>query len=195
MTVVAVTAILAAVAVPSMKETLQRNAQQSVLADLSNTLSFARSQAITRSQLISICQSSDGASCSTTSLGDWSAGWIVFVDPTPPTSATAPISAVVDANEQVLRVHGPVRGGTSVKVREGLVAGDVRTSLRFDRNGLLNAVGPTQALFTVCRQTNDASTALGLFVNLVGRLSFTRDSDGNGKQDFPVGGAVEDLSC
>lgn len=196
MVTVGLVAILVAIATPSMQETLQRNAQQSVLADLSNTLAFARSQAISRSQFVSVCQSSDGMNCSIATPGDWSNGWIVFADPIP--SVAPSIDAVVDGGEQVLRVHGPVRGGTTVKVREGLIGApiDARTSLRFDRNGYVNTQGPTQLLLTVCRQTQTAATALGIFVNVVGRVNVTRDSDGNGIQDFINGAsAVEDLAC
>jgi len=193
MMVVVVSAILLTVAIPSMQDVLQRNAQQAVIADLSNTLAFARSEAISRGQIISICQSTDGTSCSTVSPGNWSNGWIVFVDPVPPSGGG--IAAVVDTDEQVLRVHGPARSGTVVSLREGIVANDARASIRIDRTGFLNSVGPTQALFTVCRQSGGAAKALGIFVNAAGRVSFTRDSDGNGIQDFQSGGVVTDLAC
>ncbi len=188
MVVLAIAAILAAAAIPSMTEIVRRNTQESVINDLAGALAFARSEAINRGQKVSVCQSANGTSCATS--GDWTAGWIVFVDPVDPTAPS--ISAVVDANEQILRVHPPVPTSiTKLFLREGLTAGDVVASIRFDRTGFLSTKAPSQGVFTVCRDT-DASHAQGLLINTAGRVSVAADSNGDG---IPNLSTSENLSC
>src|SRR5690606_18361522 len=122
MVVVAIAAILAAVAIPSMTEIVRRNTQESVINDLASALAFARSEAINRGQKVSVCQSANGTSCATS--GDWTAGWIVFVDPVYPTAPS--ISAVAGANEQILRAHPTApTSSTTLFPREWLTAGAV----------------------------------------------------------------------
>jgi Tfp pilus assembly protein FimT len=56
------------------------------------TLNYARAQAITRGQPVTVCSSNDGRQCTDT---PWTQGYLVFVDNDSP--------GVVDATDQVLR--------------------------------------------------------------------------------------------
>jgi type IV fimbrial biogenesis protein FimT len=62
-------------------------------------LNFARSEAVKRGAIVSLCPSADQASCGGT---DWSGGWIAFVNPNG--------DATVDAGEVILRVWEALSG-------------------------------------------------------------------------------------
>ncbi|MBK8535774.1 MAG: GspH/FimT family pseudopilin [Candidatus Competibacteraceae bacterium] len=101
---VAIAAILLAIGVPSFQEMMRNNRVAAHTNDLLSSLNLARSEAIKRGVRVSLCKSSDGLSCATT--GDWTQGWIVFVD--------TDNDATVDAGENILRVHGALTGGDTL---------------------------------------------------------------------------------
>jgi type IV fimbrial biogenesis protein FimT len=93
----AIMAVLTSLAVPSFAE-LQRNAQRaSTVNSFFHAIFLARSEAIKRASVISICKSTNGRTC--THSAQWSNGWIVFANldrDEPPQ---------VDANEPVLQFY------------------------------------------------------------------------------------------
>lgn len=76
MVVIAVAAILSALAVPSFNELLRRQQMTGQVNQLFSLVYLARSEAIKRNNVVTICKSADGEFCS----GSWSDGWIVFSD-------------------------------------------------------------------------------------------------------------------
>ena len=88
---VAIVAILLAIGVPSFQEMMRNNRVAAHTNDRLSSLNLARSEAIKRGVRVSLCKSSDGLSCATT--GDWTQGWIVFVD--------TDNDATVDAGENI----------------------------------------------------------------------------------------------
>jgi len=78
MITLAIVGILLAVGVPSLKTFMQGNQLIASTNELWSSLHFARSEAVKLNSRVSICDSSDGKTCALT--GDWSNGWIVFVD-------------------------------------------------------------------------------------------------------------------
>lgn len=121
--VVAITAILVAMGVPSFVEIVKRNRIDSEVNSFVTTLNTARSEAVVRNTRTTMCRSSNGTSCT----GDWEDGWIVFVD-----SANV---GTVDGGEEILvvgdgmdRNRFTLRGNTNVSQRisfgaEGYSAG------------------------------------------------------------------------
>ncbi|HDQ41680.1 MAG TPA: hypothetical protein ENN39_11730 [Desulfonatronum sp.] len=104
MVVVAIALLLMIIATPYMAGML-RNAELSTQAhEFLSTLNYARSEAIKRHQRVTVCKSVDGEECTT--QGGWEQGWIVFVD--------ADNTAQVQNREDILRVRGPLREGTSL---------------------------------------------------------------------------------
>lgn len=79
MVVIAIVAILAALAMPSFKEVVERYRVRQATEEMSGVLYLARAEAIKRGGHITI-RKTVPANCSTGSAGDWSCGWIVFVD-------------------------------------------------------------------------------------------------------------------
>ncbi|WP_332740317.1 GspH/FimT family pseudopilin [Hydrogenophaga sp.] len=92
---VVILAILLAVAVPSFQSAIASSRLTTTTNDLVSALSAARSEAIRRGSRVTVCKSSDGTQCTTT--GNWSQGWIVYTDPTRPST-----DASVDTGEVIL---------------------------------------------------------------------------------------------
>jgi type IV fimbrial biogenesis protein FimT len=99
----AVLGVLTSLAVPSFAE-LQRNSQRTTAVnEFFHAVFLARSEAIKRGAVVSICKSIDGQTCAHSAK--WSAGWIVFANldrDEPPR---------VDANEPVLQFYPGWRHG------------------------------------------------------------------------------------
>jgi len=71
-----VLAILASLAVPSFRVQMLNAKAKALEEDLAGRINQARYEAIKKSQRVSICASSDGATCT----GSWIDGYIVFED-------------------------------------------------------------------------------------------------------------------
>ncbi|MBW8328801.1 MAG: GspH/FimT family pseudopilin [Thiobacillus sp.] len=69
----AVAAILITIAVPSFQVFVMNNRMASQANDFVSALGLARSEAVKRAANITVCASSDGATCT----GGWAQGWIV----------------------------------------------------------------------------------------------------------------------
>jgi type IV fimbrial biogenesis protein FimT len=78
MITLAIIGILLTVGVPSLKTFMQSNQLIASTNELISAFHVARSEAIKLNTRVSICESSDGATCAET--GSWKNGWIVFVD-------------------------------------------------------------------------------------------------------------------
>ncbi len=97
----AIVAVLAAMAMPSMTTFFGRRSVQSAATTFADDMRFARAEAVKRAQSVTVCRSSDGATCAASGQS-WSSGWIVFTD--------YDSDAVVDAGEVVLRSQGALTG-------------------------------------------------------------------------------------
>jgi type IV fimbrial biogenesis protein FimT len=69
--------LVTAIGVPSMSNLVQGDRLTSQINSLVSHLALARSQAMTLQTPVTVCASSNQSSCSS---GDWSTGWVVFVD-------------------------------------------------------------------------------------------------------------------
>ena len=78
LTTLAVVAVLATLAAPGFQTLRLDSRRTAAVNGLLHNLFLARSEAIKRAQVVSICHSSDGQRCDPGF--DWSAGWIVFVN-------------------------------------------------------------------------------------------------------------------
>ncbi|MCL2308099.1 MAG: GspH/FimT family pseudopilin [Proteobacteria bacterium] len=76
MVTLSVLAILLAIAAPSFSELIMNNRLATAVNEVQSALNFARAEAVTRRQSVTVCISSDGASCSTT--GHWQDGLLVY---------------------------------------------------------------------------------------------------------------------
>jgi type IV fimbrial biogenesis protein FimT len=101
--VLGVLAGLASWALPGLAVTLRNAAQTTRVNLFVQAVHLARTEAIKRNGVVSLCPSADGATCR--AGGSWTDGWIVFVND----DRDSP--AVRDAGEQLLRAYPRWDGG------------------------------------------------------------------------------------
>lgn len=75
---VAIVAIFASIAVPSFSQLIKKNRVSTMTNELVSALVLARSEALKRSNNVTVCVSQDQENCSAGT--DFSKGWIVFLD-------------------------------------------------------------------------------------------------------------------
>jgi len=74
----AILAVVTSIAVPGFTN-LQQDSQRTVAVNnFIHALYLARSEAIKRGSVVSICKSTDGLTCA--SAGEWNGGWMVFAN-------------------------------------------------------------------------------------------------------------------
>ena len=105
---IAVLAILLAVAAPSFRATIQNNRLTTQANNFMTALQLARSEALKRSEPVSVCASDTSAG--TPSCGsDWTQGWIAFVDDEAPGTSSASYSS-----GNLIRQWAAPDGGTTI---------------------------------------------------------------------------------
>jgi type IV fimbrial biogenesis protein FimT len=171
MITLAIVGILLTVGVPSLKTFMQSNQLIASTNELISALHVARSEAIKLNSRVSICESSDGEECATT--GDWSNGWIVFVDADGNLEGTKEACEAVNT-DCLLRIHN---GFTDNRLT---VAGayDANpaaiTSFTFTSRGLPKAVnGALQSgVFSICSfdSSNNVIGSRAVVLGLSGRV-------------------------
>ncbi len=147
---VAVVAILATLAAPSFRETLQRNRIAGQVNSFVADLQFARSEAMKRGQNVTVCPSSDGQNCS--GGNTWQGGWVVFND--------ANASGGVDSGEMLRQQPGLSNGDTFA------VNPDDNVVITYNREGFAAFAGSTLVMST--SPVNNGATRC-ITVNRVGR--------------------------
>lgn len=76
MVTLAVAAIIVTVGIPGMRQLIQNNRAATSANNLVSAMQMARSEALKRGSNVTVCASSDGATCT----GTWPQGWIVATD-------------------------------------------------------------------------------------------------------------------
>lgn len=155
MVVVAITAILLLIGIPSMKSLIERNAVANQVNTLIGAITFARAEAIKRGAPVVLCRSEDAEtadppSCAAT--GDWKSGWIVFLD----RDANNALNTAAD--DVLLRVQGPFDDSGGIVNAE--------KALSFRSTGLLMSGNST---FTFNSRSNDANLQRKVVVSKAGR--------------------------
>ncbi len=173
---VAIAAVLLSMAIPSFDGLIKRNRLNSAYNALLGELSYTRSEAVQRAQTVSICASSDDATCNS---ANWESGRLVFVD--------------INANGDF-----DVADDTLLKVFNGSEAGvTIRTSAFTDTGGIVydadgglsNNNNNDTGTLIVCG-VRGASYAKGANVSLMGQPQKAYDSDADGTVEDLAGGAV-----
>jgi type IV fimbrial biogenesis protein FimT len=141
----AVFAVLTGLAAPSFNNLILDSRRTAVVNGFVHALFLARSAAIQRAKIVTLCRSMDGERCSPGSA--WAAGWMVFANDDrdePP---------VRDLNEAVLAVHAAWPSGTITSNRNYY-------SFRPHRQGVVNGTivfcdrrGATHARAIIISQT------------------------------------------
>ena len=146
MVTVAVVAVVLSVAVPSFQTQILNNRSIALGEDFASALNFVRSEAVKRAGRVSLCASKDGATCA----GDWTDGFIAFVDTAAIDKAPAPEVGLV------LRVWGAQDPNAVISMKTGSSAASF---IRYTGLG------------TLARVTDDPLVILAQFKNCTGKAA------------------------
>jgi len=152
MVVIVIGGILYSVAGPSLQNSIAEKQLVASTNDLLSAFHVARSEAIKLNKRVTICESSDGTTCSTT--GKWEDGWIVVTDAAGAASGASGVCTNT-TTDCLLRVHDEI-DGNSLTIR-GFDQDTVAiNSFTFTSRGLpKNASGTGQAgVFGICIKDN-----------------------------------------
>ncbi|MDR1995507.1 GspH/FimT family pseudopilin [Azonexus sp.] len=158
---IAVMTILLTIAVPSFLDLVRNNRLESALGEVQYSLTYARSEAVTRRQLITVCPTTNGSTCNGAA---WQDGLLIFVDPNLPNTLPA---ARQQPNANDILKH--IQFGAS-----GLqITGSNGLFISFLPSG--NAVGNGDTLRFCDARTGSYGRQLQLF--LVGRTESSRGTN------------------
>ncbi len=169
MIALAMAAILLMVAVPNFRETVKRNAIESMVTRLKSALTQAKTEAIARGHTVAICGSANGSACSGSS--DWSSGWIIFVDDG---SGGGTAGDGARHADETLVSYQNIDDQSDIKAKD---TGGTITSLSFNGRGYLGS--DNASTLVVCGPDADVAYARGIVLLISGRAAHSRDSAGD----------------
>lgn len=152
----AIVAIVASIAYPTLKDSIRKSRIQSETAHLMGDLMYTRSESIKYNYPVSICKSEDGVKCIDVNASDkfWDLGWIVFADNGDdgaggfiPTKAG---NGILDGGEKILRKSGAIANSIFIQGTE-----DFDDFLIYWPNGRSNAGNDVSQHFKVCSEDNE----------------------------------------
>jgi len=151
--VLAIAAILTTTAVPSFQSFLQNNRMSTTVHQFVSSLNLARSEAVKRGERITMCKSSNASTCSNS--GDWTQGWIVFVDANDNAQRET-------ASEQLIRAQNSLDGAATISGQD-----DVENYISYAGTGFAQLISgatldTTQSTLIFCdsRQFGDHARAI-----------------------------------
>lgn len=155
----AVLAALLGLAAPSLGRLLARDALASAAGSLMADIRLARSEALRRGQIVSLCRtnSPDAAAPNCEEGTNWASGWLVFTNPNN--------NFRVDSSETILRIHPKLTGGASAEVTPG---GSSPTTYRIGFRSDGSIVG-LQANFLFLPRSGEMAIAQRVCVSSTGR--------------------------
>ena len=182
--VLTIASILLGIAIPSFQSTVKRNSVQSHQNDLSSMVAIARSEAVGRSEVVTICGSANLTSCSNSS--DWSTGWIVFVDDG--VGGGTASDGIRNGTEEIVKVY-KYQGTNSLVVKDS--AGNGFNAISFNSRGAV--VQGLKATLRICDGSADVNYARAFLLEKTGRVirSFDRFDSTN---SLGADGIYEDVN-
>ncbi len=163
--------LLTAIALPDFEEMLQQKRIDLTAKELRQAIEVARTAAITKNSIVTICRSKQGNSCS----GQWQDGVLVFVD--------------YNADRKLDVEDIPVRHFTFSQFK-----GDITWRAFQNRQYLqITALGFTNyqnGNFTLCPANGDLTQARQLIITRTARVRHAQDSNGDGIREDSRGRPV-----
>lgn len=156
-----IVAVMAKLALPGLGDLLSQQRSDAAARQLHRELVMARSAAVSRREMVTLCRSADGRSCG----GSWEQGIAVFLD--------GDGDRQVDELHQVLSFIDMSGSDSQIYWRS---FGN-RQYLQFLPEGSTNNQNGS---FTLCPKNGDLRHARQLVVSRTGRIRHARDSDGDG---------------
>jgi type IV fimbrial biogenesis protein FimT len=154
--VLAIVAVLAGAATPSMSALMRSVRLTTATNDLLASFAMARSEAVKRKSRVAMCKSSNGVSCAST--GGWEQGWIVFHD--------VDNSGTREAGEQVVQHAQPL--STELRLSVNL---NVSRYISYTAGGAAQlSTGAFQAgTITLCNASSRGGEARQIILSSSGR--------------------------
>ncbi len=167
MVVLALAAILASVAIPSLQGTMQMNRLETASNQFVAALSMARSEAVKQGARVTVCPAAAGLPCPLVTVypTDWSQGWNVCCTPSSNPAATA---AVPTNPPAAVTSSGPLAAPMTLW-------GNV-SAITFDPMGRL-PVGTSAGDFLFCVDGVDAKNSRGITIVARGRVHMDLPSE------------------
>lgn len=150
----ALSALLLMLAAPPFRELIAVNRAAGTADTLMTSLFLARTEAIKRNRRVALCKSADGESC--TVAGDWSQGWLVFVDEAD--------WGVRNPAEQIVRIQPALNGGFTLRNANAAKWYAYRPDGSAASSG-----GLVTGTFRVCPGSGDGKLAYRVVTNVTGR--------------------------
>ena len=171
MLLLAIIAVISTIAVPAWKNILKKQELNGQINSLVAMIYLARSEAIKRNQIVTICHSQDQQSCG----GSWSEGWLMFADNNADghrdnTESRLAAGTIMDGYQLSWSAFGPT------------------SYMRFMRNGLTSAHNGT---FKLCAENNDARFAKAVIISKTARVRLSLDTDRDGIDEDASGTNLE----
>lgn len=166
--VIALTAILLGLAVPSMRAFIERNRVAESVNQMVGSINFARAEAIKRGARVVMCRSENAESSTTaprcaSGSGDsgWASGWIVFVEYGSNEDYTP------GSGDVLLRVQGPL-------LSNGFITQNNNKKIVFSASGL--GLSSSALHFTFQPPSQAQSQERIVCVSMQGRLRLIKDT-------------------
>ncbi|WP_323847401.1 GspH/FimT family pseudopilin [Microbulbifer magnicolonia] len=170
---IAILGVIASIAIPALNDFVARHRDKAAARQLLGSLNYARSMAVSRQQIVIVCGTSDGTSCSVSD--QWTGGGLIFAD--------TDRDGELDPGETLLQRILPPPAESTLTFNGG-----IWKTLRYRPDGRLN----TGANFEYCPPAGEPASGWVIVLNPTGRPYFGRDGDGDG---VPENGSGENLSC
>ncbi len=158
---VAILAIVAVIAAPSLQNFVLNNRIRAQAAALTSSLAFARTEAITRGTRVVTCPLTASVACGCrVDKEEWESGWQVFVD--------TDDDAICDSDDSLLEVHGPLDGsGTTLRGSESV---KFKVAFFYDGGAQFYDEDAESGTFVLCDQRDPVDHARTIKVLATGRI-------------------------
>ena len=156
MTVVAVLAVTLSIAVPGMQRTISSTRPRTEASRLLSALVLARSEAVGRNSLVSVCPSAFGSDGIARCSNSYADGWIVF--------SNRDKDRVVDkGSDEIIRVFSGLPSGYSLTNKAGTIDAHELISYYPDGSSRKNRT------LMICPVSGHSTPSWSVVMNMVGR--------------------------
>jgi len=156
-----IASVMFSLGVPSFQAAINNQRLTTSTNELVMSLNLAKTEAIKRVAYVTVCKSSNGATC--TVGADWNDGWIIF------SNGNAASLGTVDPGDEIIRVYPGLRDGISIGA-----SGTVDAFLSFRPSGTMGTtVANLTGTMTVCDERG-AEYSRGIVLEPSGRWNVSR---------------------
>jgi len=156
MLTILVLGILLGLSVPMFRETMLNNRIVASNNEFISGLNYARSEAIKRSDTVTVCPSTNGATCAAST--NWSTGWIVFAD----LNADGALTGGELGPTQPMQIGPATTDGITIN-------SPTVQFVRYSASGML--LGGAAGTFSLLKTGCTGNTARQIGVSVTGRVS------------------------